>query len=99
MLKTPTAMNICGKCSLRSACVSAQSYLRVTVSAILHTYKVIVRGVLQTPKAMAVMQDVEDKIMGLKAPNGTEQAPARTCHDFKVHNEELITGKSKWTRP
>lgn len=37
---------------------------------------------------MAALAEVEGKIMKIKAPTGEPDAPAMSCHDFKVHNEE-----------
>lgn len=37
---------------------------------------------------MATLAEVEEKIMKIKAPTGEPDAPAMSCHDFKVHNEE-----------
>lgn len=37
---------------------------------------------------MDKLLEVQEKIRKIKAPTGEPDAPAMSCHDFKVHNEE-----------
>jgi len=49
---------------------------------------------------MKVLSEVDAKIKKLKQPTGEEDAPSRSCHDFKVHNPDKVKKNMKiWIDP
>lgn len=51
-------------------------------------------------QALSKLSEVDEKIQKIKAPTGQPDAPAMSCHDFKVHNvQEAKRDRKIWIDP